>query len=82
MPAVGSDADVVREKLRPEAADEPTRRAEQKAFLTFAVKRAGGERWRDFQFKALSADVGEAANRLAAAGDLDACKALFALNDG
>jgi len=69
-------------QAKPAASDEPSRRAEQKAFLAFAVKRVGGDRWRDFQFKALSPDVGEAANRLAAAGDLDACKALFALSDG
>jgi Phage portal protein len=60
---------------------DPKAKAEQKAFLTFAKRRNGGE-WRDFTFKALSPDVGEAANRLAAAGDLDACKALFTLRDG
>jgi hypothetical protein len=69
-------------KPEPVEGDDQTQRAEQKAFLTFAAKRAGSDRWRDFQFKALSVNVGEAANRLAAAGDLDACKALFALSDG
>jgi hypothetical protein len=71
-------------ELKPAEAqgDDQVQRAEQKAFFTFAAKRAGSDRWRDFQFKALSVNVGEAANRLAAAGDLDACKALFALNDG
>lgn len=57
------------------------KRAEQKAFTAFLRKRAGGT-WRDFTFTAHAPEVAEAANRLAAAGDLDACKALFALNDG
>jgi hypothetical protein len=62
--------------------DEPDAKAEQKAFFTFASRRAGKSSWRDFTFKALDSDTSEAANRLAAAGDLDACKALFALRDG
>jgi hypothetical protein len=58
------------------------KRAEQKAFLTFArnqQRRNNG--WRDFAFKVYASDVGEAANRLAAAGDVDAAKALFAYHD-
>lgn len=53
-------------------------RSEQKAFFTFAKSRRDGT-WRDFTFKALSPEVGETANRLAAAGDMDAVKALFAM---
>jgi hypothetical protein len=57
-------------------------RLEQKAFLAFAGKRASEDRpYREFEFRATDPDTGEAANRLAAAGDLDAVKALFALRD-
>jgi hypothetical protein len=62
--------------------DQPdAKRGEQKAFMTFLRKRAGGV-WRDFTFTAHSQSVAEAANRLAAAGDVDAVKCLFAMNDG
>jgi len=64
-----------------QAAPDVARRGEQKAFLTFAANRAGNKTWRDFQFKILADDTAEAANRLAAAGDLAAVKALFALHD-
>jgi hypothetical protein len=57
------------------------KRTEQKAFMTFLRKRAGGA-WRDFTFTAHPQSVAEAANRLAAAGDVDAVKALFAMNEG
>jgi hypothetical protein len=53
--------------------------AERKKFLTFA--RRNGDKWRDFEFKCYSPEAAEAANRLGAAGDLDACKALFDLQD-
>lgn len=55
----------------------PDRTAERKKFLTFAAKR--GTAARDFAFKAYPDEFAEAANRLAAAGDIDACKALFDL---
>jgi hypothetical protein len=58
------------------------KKAEQRAFTAFMTKRAGTGLWRDFTFEELDADIGEAANRLAAAGDVDAVKALFELNDG
>lgn len=54
--------------------------AERKKFLTFAKRR--DTEWRDFAFKCFSPEVADAANRLAAAGDIDACKALFELYDG
>jgi hypothetical protein len=54
--------------------------AERKKFLTFAKRR--DTEWRDFAFKCFSPEVAAAANRLAAAGDIDACKALFELYDG
>jgi hypothetical protein len=57
-----------------------TQKAEQKAFLSFARNRRDAG-WRDFAFKAHPGEVGEAANRLAAAGDMDAVKALFAFYD-
>jgi hypothetical protein len=59
--------------------DEPDVRQEQKAFMTFARNNQKRETWRDFTFKAHSAEVSDAANKLAAAGDIDAVKALFAL---
>lgn len=59
-----------------------TVKGEQRAFTAFMTKRAGTAAWRDFNFEALSPDVGEAANRLAAAGDVDAVKALFEMRDG
>jgi hypothetical protein len=59
------------------------KRAEQKAFLAYIRKSAKTGEWRrDFEFTAYPDDVAEAANRLAAAGDVDACKALFTMNDG
>jgi hypothetical protein len=54
-------------------------RQEQKAFMSFARNAQRRETWRDFTFKAHDTEVAEAANRLAAAGDMDAVKALFAL---
>lgn len=66
---------------RDESVPAQEKRAEQKAFLTFIKKRAGGN-WRDFAFTTYPDDVAEAANRLAAAGDVDACKALFTMSDG
>jgi hypothetical protein len=53
--------------------------AERKQFLTFAAKR--GTTSRDFEFSHHSPKFAEAANRLAAAGDIDACKALFDFHD-
>lgn len=53
--------------------------AERKKFLTFASKR--GTASRDFVFKSYSSEFSDAANRLAAAGDIDACRALFDLYD-
>lgn len=54
------------------------RRAEAKAFMAFAGRRAGTGRWRDFRFTAHDPAEAEAANRLAELGDLDAVKALLA----
>lgn len=54
---------------------------EQRAFLGFVKKRAKSGEWRDFTFTSHPPVVAEAANRLAAAGDVDAVKALFALHD-
>lgn len=59
----------------------PDKRAEQKAFSTFIRKRAGSA-WRDFTFTAYPDHVAEAANRLAAAGDVDAAKCALAMGDG
>ncbi|HEX4395175.1 MAG TPA: hypothetical protein VH084_27125 [Mycobacterium sp.] len=53
--------------------------AERKKFLTFARK--AGDRWRDFTFDYYPPDIAKAANRLGAAGDIEACKALFAMQD-
>jgi hypothetical protein len=56
--------------------------AERKAFLSCvqaSVKT--GKEWSGFTFKAYSPVVAEAANRLAADGDVDACKVLFTLDD-
>ena len=61
--------------------DSPAKRAEQKAFMTFARNRSGAK-WRDFEFKVLAPEVGVAANQLASDGDLEAVKALFTLADG
>lgn len=58
------------------------KRAEQRRFIAFAGKRAGQRNWQDFTFNVHPRDVAEAANRLAAAGDVDAVKALFAMSDG
>lgn len=60
---------------------DPAKRAEQKAFMTFARNATRRDEWRDFSFKAHSADVGHAANKLAAAGDMDAVKCLFEFDD-
>lgn len=59
--------------------DVPVPRQEQKAFMTFARNNQKRDTWRDFTFKAHSAEVADAANKLAKAGDLDAVKALFAM---
>lgn len=56
------------------------KKSEQKAFMMFIEKR-GDRAWRDFMFNVHAPEVGKAANRLAAAGDVDAVKALFALTD-
>jgi hypothetical protein len=64
-------------RTRPKRAEQ---KLEQKAFLAFLTKR-DNKAWRDFAFKAHDADVAEAANRLGAAGDVDAVKALFELAD-
>jgi len=80
-PSTGRD-EQVRTGLESGRADPKARRAEQKAFLTFAARRDekdGARRWRDFEFTALDPDVAEAANRLAEQGDVDAVKALFTL---
>lgn len=63
--------------------DQKALRAEQRAFFKFARNTSTRDTpWRDFTFKSYSPSVGEAANRLAAAGDVDAVKALFELHDG
>lgn len=70
---------------KPSKADDEkaqAKKVEQKAFMTFIAKRAGSPRWRDFTFEAHDEVTGDAANRLAAAGDVDACKALFTFGDG
>jgi hypothetical protein len=69
------------EPAKDEQSTPDEKRGEQKAFMTFLRKRAGGA-WRDFEFKVHSSAVAEAANRLAAAGDVDAVKCLFAMHDG
>lgn len=66
----------------PEPAAGPDKRGEQKAFLAYIRKSAKGGWRRDFEFTAYPDDVAAAANRLAAAGDVDAVKALFAMSDG
>lgn len=70
------------------AANEPRdesvqgKKAEQKAFMSCVqASLKQGKQWRDFTFKVYDPITGEAANRLAAAGDVDACKALFMLRD-
>jgi hypothetical protein len=66
-------------------ANAPEKKAEQKAFLSSVkayLRRGAPGDWHEFAFKTLDSDTGEAANRLAAAGDVDAVKALFAMNDG
>jgi hypothetical protein len=70
------------------AANEPRdesvqgKKAEQKAFMSCVqASLKQGKEWRDFTFKVYDPITGEAANRLAAAGDVDACKALFTLRD-
>lgn len=58
------------------------RSAEQKAFMSCVQASAkSGKEWRDFAFKIYDPVTAEAANRLAAAGDVDACKALFTMQD-
>lgn len=71
----------VQEAPEPDDDDANARRAEQKAFMAFLRKRAKSNVWRDFTFEVHAPEVAEAANRLAAAGDVDAVKALFALDD-
>jgi hypothetical protein len=63
----------------PSAVQNQPARQEQKAFMTFARNAQKRETWRDFTFKAHSAEVADAANKLAAAGDMDAVRSLFAL---
>jgi hypothetical protein len=69
-----------------EMAAQPTERlttaraAEARAFCRYLSKTAVGG-WRDFTFRTYPPEVGEAANRLAAAGDTDAAKAVLALAD-
>ena len=58
--------------------DKVARKKEQKAFVSFADRRAGTRTWRDFQFTHVDKVTALAANRLAAAGSLDVVKALFA----
>lgn len=82
LPSAAQNQPGFKPDVPPDVPEDRTQvRAEQKAFLTFAKRRSGGE-WRDFTFKSVDSDTGEAANRLAAAGDVDAVKALFALRDG
>jgi hypothetical protein len=73
-------SDTPRQHTRVEV--KPGRKAEQKleqkAFLAFLTKR-DSRNWRDFTFEHHDPDVAEAANRLGAAGDVDAVKALFTL---
>lgn len=58
--------------------DKVARKKEQKAFVSFADRRAGTRTWRDFEFTHVDKVTALAANRLAAAGSLDVVKALFA----
>lgn len=58
--------------------DKAARRGEQRAFVTFAGRRADAKTWRDFQFTHVDPATARVANRLAAAGNLDVVKALFA----
>ena len=81
LPSAPQNHDGYQKPSTPSEPDSGNVKAEQKAFMTFLRKRAGGA-WRDFAFTAHPAKVAEAANRLAAAGDVDAVKALFAMNDG
>lgn len=57
------------------------RKAEQKAFLAFVAKSDGGTD-RPFRFDHHPSDVADAANKLAAAGDLPAIQELFRITDG
>lgn len=78
-PAAPSSASV---GTRDQQVQKVSKSAEQKAFLSCvqaSVKT--GKEWSGFTFKAYSPVVAEAANRLAADGDVDACKVLFTLDD-
>lgn len=66
----------------PKPTAKPGATAERKKFLTYTKLAKARNGWRDFVFECYPPDVSEAANRLAAAGDIDACKALFELHDG
>lgn len=61
--------------------DDDAHRSEQKAFMTFLRKRAKSGGWRDFTFEVYGPEVAFAANKFAAAGDVDSVKALFALRE-
>jgi hypothetical protein len=65
----------------PAAKKKDVAKAEQRAFVAFMNKRAGTDSWRDFEFEAWHPKAAEAANRLAAAGDIAAAKAVFDLYD-
>jgi hypothetical protein len=74
------DAEPGRVTVRGHSRGTPKRRGETKAFAAFAAKRAAGN-WRDFQFETVPVEVGVAANRLAAAGEIDVAKALLEHHD-
>lgn len=62
-----------------QSCNEDDRHNEQRQFFTFARKRcAAAKPWRDFQFVVHTASVAKVANQLAAVGELDKCKTLFA----
>lgn len=68
----------VADEPRDESVQGDAAKAERKAFMAF-IGKAGGCTSRDFLFNEHPPEVAEAANRLAAAGDVDAVKALFEL---
>lgn len=73
------EAPGARDESVPDSASKKAQEA--RAFEVFLAK-ANGRPSRNFHFQSFSREVGEAANRLAAAGDMDAVKALFAMSDG
>jgi hypothetical protein len=79
------DEPALKPDTEPESADKMAVKAvggeaqERKAFLTFAAKRAGTGKWRDFEFTRVPVEIARAANDLAKGGDLDAVQALFDL---